>query len=171
MRLKPTCRGLRLVHRVAVATLEGCEVDDLDDGSDEVKRYKSLSHGVAPMTLNFDHLDEALAALPEALKTSLAETRSVCVIVPSRHDANAVHGYLKSAKINSTILGPDERDRPDSKAVRIATMHRAKGLEFDEVVLLVPKKSEELDQKSDTNKRLKYVAISRAKRFATVIQY
>ena len=159
------------IRRLAVATLEGCEVDDLDDGSDEVKRYKSLSHGLAPMTLNFDHLDEALAALPEALKTSLAETRSVCVIVPSRHDANAVHGHLKSAKINSTILGPDERDRPDSKAVRIATMHRAKGLEFDEVVLLVPRKSEELDEKSDTNKRLKYVAISRAKRFATVIQY
>ena len=86
---------------MAVATLEGCEVDDLDDGSDEVRRYKSLSHGVASMTLNSDHLDEALAALPEALKTSLAETRSVCVIAPSRHDANAVHGHLKSASTSS----------------------------------------------------------------------
>ena len=89
------------IRRLAVATLEGCEVDDLDDGSDEVKRYKSLSHGAAPMTLNYDHLDEALAALPEALKTGLAETRSVCVIVPSRHDANAVHGHLKSASTSS----------------------------------------------------------------------
>jgi superfamily I DNA/RNA helicase len=159
------------IRRFAVATLEGCNVDDLDEGSDEVTRYKSLSHGAAPKILTFDHLDEAMATLPEILRASLAEARSVCVIVPSRHDANAVHGSLKAATITSTILGPDERDRPDSKAVRIATMHRAKGLEFDEVVLLVPKKVDDLDQRSDTNKRLKYVAISRAKRFATVIQY
>jgi hypothetical protein len=33
------------IRRQAVALLEGCEVDDLDDGHDETKRYKSLSHG------------------------------------------------------------------------------------------------------------------------------
>jgi ATP-dependent exoDNAse (exonuclease V) alpha subunit len=50
-------------------------------------------------------------------------------------------------------------------------MHRAKGLEFDEVVLLVPRVFSGVDTSSDTIKRLKYVAISRAKKFATVIQY
>ena len=33
------------IRRQAVAFLEGCEVDDLDDGHDETRRYKSLSHG------------------------------------------------------------------------------------------------------------------------------
>ena len=35
------------IRRQAVALLEGCEIDDLDDGHDESKRYKSLSHGPA----------------------------------------------------------------------------------------------------------------------------
>ncbi len=159
------------IRRLAVATLEGCEVDDLDEGSDEVKRYKSLSHGPAPKTLDFQHLDNALDSLAKLLKESLADGRSVCVIVPTKHDARAVQGSLKTGKISTTILGPDERDQPDSKSVRIATMHRAKGLEFDEVVLLMPRKWTGVKSNADNIQRLKYVAITRAKKIATVIQY
>ncbi len=159
------------IRRLAVATLEGCEVDDLDDGSDEVKRYKSLSHGPAPKTLDFQHLEDALASLAPLLKESLAEGRSVCVIVPTKHDAGAVQNSLKSGKITTTILGPDERDKPDSKSVRIATMHRAKGLEFDEVVLLIPRNWIDVRSGADNSQRLKYVALTRAKRVATVVQY
>ncbi|MFH1872614.1 MAG: UvrD-helicase domain-containing protein [Pseudomonadota bacterium] len=159
------------IRRLAVATLEGCEVDDLDEGSDEVKRYKSLSHGPAPKTLDFQHLEDALASLPAQLEVSLAEGRFVCVIVPTRHEASAVHGSLKAGKISATILGPDERDQPDSKSVRIATMHRAKGLEFDEVVLLIPRNWIDVRSGADNSQRLKYVAMTRAKRVATVVQY
>lgn len=159
------------IRRLAVATLEGCEVDDLDEGADEVKRYKSLSHGPAPRTLDFPHLEDALASLSPLLKASLAEGRSVCVIVPTKHDASAVHASLKSGQISATILGPDERDQPDSKSVRIATMHRSKGLEFDEVVLLIPRDWTDVRSGTDNSQRLKYVALSRAKRVATVLRY
>ena len=37
------------IRRQAVALLEGVEVDDLDDGADDNRRYKSLSHGPAPI--------------------------------------------------------------------------------------------------------------------------
>ena len=37
------------IRRQAVALLEGVAVDDLDDGSDDNSRYKSLSHGPAPL--------------------------------------------------------------------------------------------------------------------------
>jgi superfamily I DNA/RNA helicase len=159
------------IRRLAVATLEGCDVDDLDEGSDEVKRYKSLSHGPIPRTLDFQHLEDALASLPPLLKASLAEGRSVCVIVPTKHDASAVHGRLKESKVSATVLGPDERDQPDSKSVRIATMHRAKGLEFDEVLLLIPRNWIDARSGADNSQRLKYVALTRAKRVATVVQY
>ena len=159
------------IRRLAVATLEGCEVDDLDDGSDEIKRYKSLSHGPAPKTVDFQHLDDAFASLTPLLKESLAEGRSVCVIVPTNHDASAVQSSLKAGKITTTLLGPDERDQPDSKSVRIATMHRAKGLEFDEVVLLIPRNLSNVRSVADNTQRLKYVALTRAKRIATVLQY
>jgi hypothetical protein len=159
------------IRRFAVAMLEGCEVDDLDEGTDEVRRYKSLSHGASPRTLTYEHLDEALGYLPPHLSTSLGGGRSVCVIVPSRHDADTVNESLRGQGIATTVLGPNDRDRPDSKAVRIATMHRAKGLEFDEVVLVMPKQEGGIDSKNDTVKRLKYVAITRAKKLSTVIQY
>ena len=92
------------------------------------------------------------------------------ILLPAKHDAQAVYGSLRAEKIAATILGPDEHDQPDSKSVRIATMHRAKGLEFDEVVLLIPGK---LSEKStaDNMQRLQYVALTRAKKIATVIRY
>lgn len=159
------------IRRLAISTLEGCEVDDLDEGSDEVRRYKSISHGAVPKVLNFEHLDDALAVLPAILESGLADSRSICVIAPSRHEVNSVYAFLKANKINTTILGPDERDRPESKTVRIATMHRAKGLEFDEVVVISPSDGFLTGPRSETNKRLKYVALSRAKKVATDIQY
>jgi superfamily I DNA/RNA helicase len=159
------------IRRLAVATLEGCEVDDLDEGSDEVKRYKSLSHGSVPRTFEFQHLEDALGCLLPIVSASLTEGRSVCVMVPSKHDSGTVYSSLKAAKISATILGPDERDQPDSKSVRISTMHRAKGLEFDEVVLLMPRNWSDFSSGVDNIKRLQYVAMTRAKRFATVVRY
>lgn len=93
------------------------------------------------------------------------------MIVPNKADANAVYGSLKTAQIAATILGPDERDKSDSKAVRIATMYRAKGLEFDEVVLLIPKNWGDLRTGRNSTQRLQYVAITRAKRRVTLMQY
>jgi superfamily I DNA/RNA helicase len=159
------------IRRLAVATLEGCEVDDLDEGSDEAKRYKSLSHGPVPKTLEYPHLEQALSSLPPLLKASLREKRSVCVIVPTKHDASAVHSSLKAERISATILGPDERDKADSDAVRVATMHRAKGLEFDEVVLFVPKSWSDSKAPAGNTQRLQYVAMTRAKRLVTVVRY
>jgi superfamily I DNA/RNA helicase len=159
------------IRRLAVATLEGCEVDDLDEGSDEVERYKSLSHGPAPKTLVFQHLEDALGSLAPLLKESLAEGRSVCVVVPTKHDTSNIQNSLKTSKISTTILGPDERDQPDSKSIRIATMHRAKGLEFDEVVLLIPRNWSNVRSGTDNSRQLRYVAMTRAKRIATIVEY
>jgi hypothetical protein len=159
------------IRRFAVATLEGCEVDDLDEGSDEIKRYKSLSHGASPEVLSFSHLEDALSSLSAILKARPSDGRSTCVIVPTKHDASTVYSGLGHDTISAMILGPNEPDQSDSSIVRIATMHRAKGLEFDEVVLLTPKTTNDLSANSDTLKRLKYVALTRAKKSATVIQY
>ena len=50
------------------------------------------------------------------------------------------------------------------------TMHRAKGLEFDEVVLLLDERREALGSADTDRRRLHYVAITRAKKLATVIR-
>ena len=159
------------IRRLAVATLEGCEVDDLDDGSDEIRKYKSLSRGLAPKVLKFSHLEDALSALKQLLQSGLVENRSICVIVPTRHDARAVFDNLKAERIQTTILSAEERDQSDSKSVRIATMHRAKGLEFDEVAILLPEDWVNARSSEGNNQQLIYVALTRAKRIATIMQY
>lgn len=159
------------IRRVAVAMLEGCEVDDLDEGSDEVKRYKSISHGPVPERIHVPHFEEALTRLIPVVKAALEQGHSICVLVRARQDAETVRKAIKEGGIPVTLIGPDERDQPDSKSVRVATMHRAKGLEFDEVVLLTPRQKGQPETIAHDTRRLKYVAITRAKKQATLLEF
>jgi hypothetical protein len=157
------------IRKFAVAVLEGCEVDDLDEGTDELTRYKSISHGPSPNRQRFTHLEEALKALTALVKTGLGAGRSMCVMVPSKQLSKGVYDALKAARLEAHVLGSEGRDVADSKVVRIATMHRAKGLEFDEVVLLLPEGSESRESATDRSRRLQYVAITRARKVANVL--
>jgi mRNA-degrading endonuclease RelE of RelBE toxin-antitoxin system len=158
------------IRRAAVALLEGCEVDDLDDGSDEVKKYKSVSRGPEPAFIQVPHLEDAFAKAVAVVGVALEAGRSVCVMVPNKHEAQETLKALKEAGISSKLIGPNERDRAESSAARVATMHRAKGLEFDEVVLIAKPDHTPGSTKQFDKQRLEYVALTRAKRNATVIR-
>jgi superfamily I DNA/RNA helicase len=159
------------IRKFAVAILQGCQVDDLDEGADEVKRYKSLSHGALPEILKVSHREDALHRLPSVIRGAVKDGRYTCVIVPRNSDAKDVEVTLKGAGLVTAVLGPDQRDQPESKAVRIATMHRAKGLEFDEIVLLLPADLASLGPLAENIQQLQYVALTRAKQAAFVIRY
>ena len=158
------------IRRAAVALLEGCEVDDLDEGSDEMRKYKSISRGPEPAFIQVAHLEDAFAKAVEVVTLALGAGRSVCVMVPTKHEAQETLNFLKAAGIASTLIGPNERDRAESSAARVATMHRAKGLEFDEVVLIAKPTSTTGVTGQFDKQRLEYVALTRAKRNATVIR-
>jgi superfamily I DNA/RNA helicase len=158
------------IRRAAVALLEGCEVDDLDEGSDEVRKYKSVSRGAEPAFIQVGHLEEAFAKTVNVVTSAIAEARSICVMVPTKHEAQEILKTLKAAGINTTLIGPNERDRADSSAARVATMHRAKGLEFDEVVLICKTQRKQGSEDDFKQQRLEYVALTRAKRNATLIR-
>ena len=53
--------------------------------------------------------------------------------------------------------------------VHLATMHRAKGLEFDCVMVIAPKSYLGAPQESETQRKLLYVALTRAKRGAMLL--
>jgi DNA helicase IV len=91
-------------------------------------------------------------------------------MVPTKNEAAEVHSALKKAGLAASIIGPNERDRADSKAARVATMHRAKGLEFDEVVLIIPISPTQITSGISDPQKLHYVAITRAKKMATVFR-
>lgn len=158
------------IRRAGVALLEGIEADDLDEGLDEVRRYKSIAHGPKPATFDVTSNDQAFSKLAELAQANAGTGRSLCVIVPTRHSAAAVIKHLRGAGFDAQEVTADKADDADARHVRVATMHRAKGLEFDEVILLNLRSDRPYGASQEDLRRLHYVAITRAKRLASIIR-
>lgn len=162
------------IRRQAVALLEGCEIDDLDDGHDETKRYKSLSHGPVPLVANVDSLDEAMAKALTlvqgwAANDAAEEAPTTCVIAESQKTRDAFAKHFQTSGLASAVI--DENLNAGSKqgVTYFATMHRAKGLEFDRVIVIAPKAYLGDPLATDSKRKLIYVAITRAKREAVLL--
>jgi superfamily I DNA/RNA helicase len=162
------------IRRQAVALLEGCEIDDLDDGHDETKRYKSLSHGPVPLVANVDSLDEAMAKALTlvqgwAANDAAEEAPTTCVIAESQKTRDAFAKHFQTSGLASAVI--DENLNAGSKqgVTYFATMHRAKGLEFDRVIVIAPKAYLGDPLATDSKRKLIYVAITRAKKEAVLL--
>ncbi len=175
-RLRVNYRTTDEIRRFAVAQLEGVHVDDLDDGLDTVKGYRSLMRGSAPQVSkqsDFEHEAAALAAFAKA--DPLART---CVVARTHGMVEKYQSALEARGVTTLLVSRKSKDDPSVPGLRLATMHRVKGLEFDRVVVagvndkVVPLESA-LARASDDAARedveqqeraLFYVAITRARR-------
>lgn len=163
------------IRRQAVALLEGCEVDDLDDGHDETKRYKSLSHGPAPTVVSVDGLESAATQAAGFIRQLQAEAGegakpTICVIASSEKNREAMAKQLLSAGFAGVTISAQSNHADARDAVHFATMHRAKGLEFDAVVVVAPSSYFGSAEESVNQRKLIYVALTRAKRAAMLLQ-
>ncbi|MBT9136282.1 MAG: putative ATP-dependent DNA helicase YjcD [Firmicutes bacterium] len=158
------------IRRAAVALLEGRDIDDLDGGKDDNKRYKSLSHGAPPEMVEvanaFEAADRAIKRAQDWHAAGGDVPPSICVIVPSNRVRDDIARRLSTSGTPAQVIDADSFDRPESRDVRVATMHRAKGLEFDRVIVMTSGGTAE-----DDNAALVYVAITRAKAAAMLIRY
>jgi hypothetical protein len=163
------------IRRTAVALLEGCEVDDLDDGHDETRRYKSLSHGPAPLVVDANGIEEALALAIANVKKWRAEDAeghiySTCVIASSQVVRDTLARQFSVAGFVTSVIDASQNLSADVKAVHFATMHRAKGLEFDRVIVVAPSSYLGVPLDTEAQRKLIYVALTRAKRDAVLIK-
>jgi DNA helicase IV len=161
------------IRRQAVALLEGCEVDDLDDGHDETRRYKSLSHGPAPEVLNFGAMEEVLPVLLERLKGWRAQAipdahETACVIASSKKQRDAIGAFLERNGLQTQTIDENQNAGVAPDRVFLATMHRAKGLEFDRVAVVAPKGYLGDVRDTENHRKLMYVAVSRAKKESAI---
>jgi len=163
------------IRRTALALLEGCEIDDLDDGTDENKRYKSLTRGPQPEQ---HHVATAEAAIEFILMTvnrwrsedDKGMAATTAVVAPSKHLCGAVKEALAKANVPASLIDGRHLDSSDPKKISIATMHRAKGLEFDQVIVLAePLAPLDGNWMAQTQRRLLYVAVTRAKRRTSIV--
>ncbi len=163
------------IRRRAVALLEGCEVDDLDDGHDETRRYKSLSHGPVPTEVTAEGLEAAArhaVTFISQLRDDVGEGQppSVCVIAPGEKIRDALASQLQVASLRCVTISA-QSNHPDARdAVHVATMHRAKGLEFDAVVVLATPSYFAANEDMHDKRKLIYVALTRAKRAAMLVR-
>jgi superfamily I DNA/RNA helicase len=181
-RLKLNYRTTQHIRSWAVALLSGMRVDDLDEGEDSLKGYHSLRQGIAPTFAHFateaeeaDFIARQLRAWIDAGKEDPAfSLSSVCLV--ARHRRQLEHRYqpmLERAGIAARIVTKDENHL--GEGVRLATMHRVKGLEFPKVMavgvqegeLPTPRKrfSDDISrlQHDESERRLLFVASTRAR--------
>mgnify|MGYP002760314600 FL=1 len=165
----------------AVGLLEGAEYDDLDGGVDDQAVYKSLMHGQEPRVKTFDTFQAEVEAIVSLLKGEEEKgewLRDTCIIARTASLLDNYRGALRAADIDTYPLKKDRAEDRSEPGVRLATMHRAKGLEFERVLVagvsdgIVPlsKALSEADDEAireQVRKRersLLYVSATRAKR-------
>lgn len=168
-------------RRWAVRLLEGRPIDDLDGGTDDQKGYKSLMHGPGPSVRAFPSFGSEVGFLADHLKRLADENvpqDTICVIARTNDLLAQYQGALAAKGIQLhriTRTASDDRSKP---GVRLATMHRVKGLEFDYIIIagvtegIVPLRLASSDEgsvlaqeESETRERaLLYVAATRARR-------
>ena len=136
-RLRLNYRTTQEIRAWAVSILEGVSVDDLDEGSDTLKGYVSLLYGSSPELVGCSSETEELngiAAWIRALSPKHVQLSDIGVLCTRHADVKRVKEALQAEGIEQVVLqsAADKRSVP---GVRIATMHRAKGLEFFAVAI------------------------------------
>ena len=180
-KLKLNYRTTEKIRKRAVALLEGVSVDDLDGAADDNKGFRSLVVGVEPSETRFKSFAKEMDAVVDAIlgwqKTDGRDFSDYAVLVRRKTEVKAVKEALRERGMKCCEVKKDITVRESDKdAVRIATMHRSKGLEFAGVVVaelnegvwpLKPEGYEDFDpvakkMADDSERSLLYVALSRA---------
>jgi ATP-dependent exoDNAse (exonuclease V) beta subunit len=162
------------IRKQAVALLEGCEIDDLDDGHDETKRYKSLSHGPMPEVATFKGIeqatDKAIELSREWLNRAEEQTNTtICVVAYSKEVRDTASKIFAKAGLKTAVIDENNNLSSSTETVYFSTMHRAKGLEFDQVIVISPSEYLGDPTETDSKRKLLYVALTRAKKEAALM--
>jgi superfamily I DNA/RNA helicase len=160
------------IRRHAVALLEGVAVDDLDDGRDDNRRYTSLSHGPAPIMESCPSR-EALVARVQAILAAwgvvpaAAHLDATCIMAESKASRDQLMVALRVAGYAVEAIEADTRLSAETRGLLFATMHRAKGLEFQNVI--VTSTTVHQGHSAAVAPQLLYVALTRAKQRAALL--
>ncbi len=137
-RLRINYRTTDEIRRWATAKLANCAIDDLDGQPDTLMGYRSLSHGAPPEEISSASRDAERKQLREKLTELRLEgfvDSNICLVLRTNEEVDEYADWLKVAGevvLRLDRATPDNQDKP---GIRVATMHRVKGLEFDAVII------------------------------------
>ncbi|MBD2195659.1 MULTISPECIES: UvrD-helicase domain-containing protein [Calothrix] len=172
----------------ATMVLDGITFDDLDGEQDDLKGYRSLLHGDQPVVKGFSSFEDEMNFIStylQQLESSGTPLSNVCIVVRTNSLVKQYASALENLNVKVREIKRTQPDNLSEQGVRIATMHRVKGLQFDYVVLasindgILPLKSA-LSNTADkaaynslinSERSLIHVAATRAKRCVTLTYY
>lgn len=185
--LRINYRTTEETRKYAFALLNGISFDDLDEGKELDDKCQSLTHGSNPEIHEFDKRDSEIEFLVrniKALNEANVPLKDICVTVRTGNLVEEYEAALSEAGIECYKITRENKDNRKLEALRIATMHRVKGLEFEYVFVaavnegVVPLRvamntSEPVARKEAelSEKCLLYVALTRARKAAYITSY
>ena len=185
--LKINYRTTEEIRRAAFALLNGISFDDLDDDYDPGDRCQSLTHGKAPQVLSFANANEEFDFLMKEIKglvDSGVSAKNICVVARTHKLLNDYIAQFTGKGMRCYEIKGSKADDRGLDGIRVATMHRVKGLEFQYVFIvaanyrIIPLASaiDHTDAVSEqetmtAEKCLLYVAMTRAQKGAYICGY
>jgi DNA helicase IV len=168
--------------------LKGVKVDDLDGGTDDQKGYKALLHGIMPDVRYFNNFQEEVSFIAEYIEKIKNETGSikeVCLVARTNNLLKHYESAISAKGFEIYLVRRSEAEDFSSPGLRLATMHRVKGLEFDRVIIagvnegVVPFEGAQsyssdtvVKRESEVQERaLLYVSATRAKKEVVVTSF
>lgn len=185
--LKINYRTTEEIRKHAFGLLKGISFDDLDEGSDLGDQCQSLIHGEKPIIRNFNNANDEFDFLVNEIKKlrdSGVALTDICVVARTKKLVDDYIALLTRAGIRSYAIKRNKADDRSFNGLRVATMHRVKGLEFKYVLIaavnnrIIPLWSavNKTDSISETEsvtseKCLLYVAMTRAQKGVYMTSY
>ena len=185
--LKINYRTTEEIRRYAFALLKGISFDDLDDDTDMGDRCQSLTHGEKPVVKNFKNASEEFDFIAREIKNLQANgiaLTDICVVARTKKLVDDYIAQLTKVGIRSYAIKRNKSDDRSFDGIRVATMHRVKGLEFKYVfvsavnnrIVPLPSAINKADVVSEAEsmtaeKCLLYVAMTRAQKGAYITSY
>ncbi|MFC1743406.1 3'-5' exonuclease [Candidatus Riflebacteria bacterium] len=184
-RLRINYRTTEETRKWAMALLKGITVDDLDGNEETQKGYKSLLHGLPPQIHHFENFQAELDFLMAKVKKLKKDEQlnTACLVARTNNLLNQYEAAFSEKDIPTYRIKMSQAEDRSKKGLRLATMHRVKGLEFDHVIIagvndgVVPLRTEESDSSDPSvtsghikrEKALLYVAATRARKELNIV--
>lgn len=185
--LKINYRTTEEIRKHAFALLNGISFDDLDDEFDLGDKCQSLTHGEKPVIENFNNANEEfdyLLAEVKKLRDSGVLLTEICVVARTKNLVDDYIALFTKAGLRAYAIKRNKVDDRNFDGLRVATMHRVKGLEFKYVfiaavnnrIIPLPSAINKTDSVSEiesitSEKCLLYVAMTRAQKGVYLTSY
>lgn len=185
--LKINYRTTEEIRKYAFSLLKGITFDDLDEGYDRGIECQSLTHGDRPEVKSFktdvEEFDYILEQI-KALEAGGVGLKNICLVARTH---SLIDSYIKKftdVGIRTYEIRTSKSDDRFAEGIRVATIHRVKGLEFQYIFIaaansrIIPLEQsiDHTDSVTEAEtmkgeKCLLYVALTRAQKAAFVTSY